>query len=55
MSFALLYRHPHDHVADLVVHRLEPSGPYAPFVNNVLIWLLFALLGWHVCGPLLHP
>jgi len=30
-------------------------GPYGPYVNNGLIWVLFALLGWHVFGPLLHP
>ncbi len=31
------------------------ASPFGIYVNNVLIWILFALLGWHVFGPLIHP
>jgi len=29
--------------------------PYGPMANGIFIWVLFALLGWRVFGPLLHP
>jgi hypothetical protein len=29
--------------------------PYGPIVSGLMIWILFALLGWKVFGPLLHP
>jgi hypothetical protein len=32
-----------------------PNQPYGPIVNGLFIWILFALLGWRVFGPLLHP
>jgi hypothetical protein len=26
----------------------------APYASNILLFLLFVLLGWHVFGPALH-
>lgn len=53
MSFALLF------AILMILWALSwfwtPGPPFGPYVNNVLIWVLFALLGWHVFGPLLHP
>jgi hypothetical protein len=53
MSFALLF------AILMILWALSwfwtPAGPYGPYVNNVVLWILLALLGWHVFGPLLHP
>ena len=56
MSFALLF------AILMIMWALSwfwrPAGPYTaytPYVNNVILWILLALLGWHVFGPLLHP
>jgi hypothetical protein len=54
MTFALLY------AIILVVWAITwfsgwGGGPWAPFANNFVIWLLFVLIGWRVFGPLIHP
>jgi hypothetical protein len=32
----------------------EPGAKPFPLVGNLLLWVLLALLGWHVFGPALH-
>jgi hypothetical protein len=53
MSFALLF------AVLMIMWAIswfwQPPGPYGHIANNALVWILFALLGWHVFGPLVHP
>ncbi len=54
MSFAFVY------VLILVIWFITwftglGSGPWGPYGNNFIIWLLFVLIGWQVYGPLIHP
>jgi hypothetical protein len=53
MSFALLF-------AILMIlwavsWFIQFGPPFGLYANNFLIWILFALIGWHVFGPLIHP
>jgi hypothetical protein len=41
-------------VFGLLVHFVVAGGAYGVFGNGVLLFVLFALLGWGVFGPPLH-
>jgi hypothetical protein len=41
-------------VFGLLVHFTVVAGTYGVLANGVLLFVLFALLGWGVFGPPLH-